>query len=183
MTTRHQAIRSLQFGALLPCILLAHGLDAEEKLTLLESSPFLPVDFNPPNSDASDIAAALAESDLAGYSFSGFRRSGEVYSFLLYNKRENTGFWITGDEDRFGVTIVDFNPENEVLGLKTKAGIIHLPLETTLEEGNSGQPQPSAQARRVSSPVRRRVVPPRPPGSSSSRADPARRPAVDSPAD
>lgn len=159
--------------------------------SIVENSPFLPPNFQPPGAGRTSTAAQAAAS--AEYEFRGVYMLEGEYHFNLFNKREQKGTWVGEDDLIDGAPrIVRYSREdNEVIidlsGRQLTLGMIStsdkvLPVQTakapTVRQPSSTS---SATTRTTQAPVRRRVIRPSTRTTSSSTPSTIRRPTIQRP--
>jgi hypothetical protein len=139
--------------------------------SIVEKSPFLPPNFQPPGGSGSTAAAQAASS--GEYEFRGVYMLQGEYHFNLYNKREQKGTWVSEDEIKEDAPkvvrysreddeiIIDLGGRQLTLGMVSTSDKV-LPVQTAkapVVRQPSTSPG-STSSRTPQTPVRRRVIRP-----------------------
>lgn len=146
--------------------------------SIVENSPFLPPNFQPPGGGSSSTTAQAAAS--GEYEFRGVYMLQGQYHFNLYNKREQKGTWVAEDEIKEDAprvvrysqdddeVIIDLGGRQLTLGMVSTSDKV-LPVETA-KAPVVRQPTSSTSStnRTTQAPVRRRVIRPTTRTSTSS---------------
>lgn len=157
------------------------AITASANASLLERSPFMPLDGRQPNLTAPPPASA----EQSQIQFKGVFALNDEVRFNLFNSRENKGSWVRLNEEFAGVSVVAFDEDTRSIDIETNGAVTRLSIidasdsplpvfgtpRNIIAQINTGQRRPTITQsnqtpRRAIS--RRRVVPPSPPSASSS---------------
>ena len=137
--------------------------------SIVEHSPFLPPNFNPPGSAGSQEGTATTPSQ---YQFKGVYQLGEKYFFHIYDKRSQRGSWMSRDSINEGYPrIIQFKESDDLLVVEMDGEQIQLNMirgsNKPISLSNSRPSMRSVQMPRQSAPtttsppvIRRRVIRP-----------------------
>lgn len=165
----HRLSERLRSFAVLAALVFHPALNAQ----LSERSPFLPPDFDQPQSTESSEINAVNPSSIQ---FKGFFELNGIPRFNLYDPQSDRGHWLHLNESVNGMRVLRFNAENRNIDVEINGHSTRLSLASP-----SDSPLDGAGGRRITRPadgnitpavrrqptVRPRVIaPPRPGGAS-----------------
>jgi hypothetical protein len=146
---------------------------AAKPYSLIESSPFIPPDFNPPSAN---VPARTPRQQEAAYSYQGVYQIGDTFFFNILNRSEDKGEWVRSDvESVSGIQVVGFDLEAneieiEVDGLPISLSMVEpsdTPIPVQTAPAAATRPAPAVTNRPTvtrpdssNRPVRRRVIRP-----------------------
>lgn len=180
--------------SILPLLLAAAAFSIEcgaDGPSIIDKSPFLPPNFQPPGSGGSAAAAQAATS--GEYEFRGVYMLQGQYHFNLYNKREQKGTWVSeGEIKEDAPRIVRYSREDDEVvidlgGRQLTLGMVStsdkvLPVQTARAPTTVRTPSSSVTTSRTSqAPVRRRVIRPTTRTSTSTSRPTIQRPTIQRP--
>lgn len=163
--------------SLFACLLTlgaSHGFAASN---LTSNSPFLPLGFQPPGEGNGRPTAPMVDTPTQ-LEFQGVYQLNGQYQFLIFNRLNRESHWVGLNEARDGLNVTEYDLEKNriaVNGLNLE--LIKLPNATgapidPVAAARTNMPSPVAVNRPggpnsvgPTAPVRRRVIPPAPPGA------------------
>lgn len=159
--------------------------------SLVENSPFIPPDFNPPSAP---VAVRPTAQQASQYTYRGVYQLGQTLFFNIFNASDNKAQWIRGDAtDNSEIRILDYDLAGDEIEVEISGQTLSLslakpsdqpiPIQTQAVQRPtaSGAPvaapaSPASTTATEERPVRRRVI--RPTTRSTPAITPERRPVM-----
>lgn len=160
--------------------------------SLVENSPFIPPDFNPPSAP---VAVRPTTQQASQYTYRGVYQLGQTLFFNIFNASENKAQWIRGDAtDNSEIRILDYDLAEDEIEIEISGQTLSLslakpsdqpiPVQTQTAQRPAAVPAapaaaPAGPANTTATeerPVRRRVI--RPTTRSTPAITPERRPVM-----